>query len=1114
MFIPRWYENLNILHVGTEPTHAYFVPASAPTETTGEKRVQSDRFQLLNGDWQFKYYKSIYDLDEEVNHVQILNKSTFFEPEFTPITELTTQSSSTPDATGNAHSNGYRTVPVPSVWQNLEVDNHQYTNVNYPFPFDPPYVPQENPCATYIHDFTYEKIADAERAFLTFEGVDSCFYVWLNGTFVGYSQVSHGVSEFDISSSVVDGNNRLAVLVLKWCDGSYMEDQDKFRYSGIFRDVYVVSRPKQAIRDWHVHTDILWDSSESGTAQSADITLEFDFFNTQTVPVHAVLTSDDGTVVASADSVLTSRAQEESSIHAQNDSDTTDYLVHTFVPRAEIVLHVKHPQLWNAEEPYLYHLTLTTEHEAITDYVGIREISTQGGVLRINRQRVVMHGVNRHDSDPVTGPVISQQQITRDLTLMKEHNMNALRTSHYPNAPHFYALYDQLGFYVIDEADNESHGSSSQIANDTSDQAALLRWNAPIANNSEWTAATVDRTRRAVERDYNRPSVIMWSMGNECAYGCTFEAALAWTKAADPSRVTHYESARYVGEGETHDYSNLDVHSRMYPSLDEIRAYFSQEGPQGDGSNGDDGDNGTKPYVMCEYSHAMGNGPGDLEDYFQLIQQHDGFIGGFVWEWCDHAIYRGTDARGHKLWAYGGDSGEYPHDSNFCMDGLVYPDRRPHTGLKEFKAVYRPARVSAFDAGRGTLTLHNYLDFLSLDLLDVTVTVLLDGVRFWTSEPQQAPAIAPHEEGELSINGMASTLANMPEQGNVTLLVTTTTHRPWHVLPQGAEVGTEEVSVRESSNHRVAVAKQNIAEAVNALTVPTPDAMAKALNVETEERQYVISNDTVRVYIDRTTGMLTRYTMRGESLLSEPAQVSIWRAPTDNDRNIKHRWIDARFDRAYTRCYASSAQKLPTGSVRVSCDMGLVAPVVQRIATLHADWIITTEGAISLDLQATRDMGFPFLPRFGVRLALPKQLTRVTYCGYGPYESYIDKHQASWHGVFEGTTETLFEPYIMPQENGNHYDCDWASVADPTERVSLAFFGNQRFDFQALPYSEQELTAAQHNAELPESSATYVHLDARNSGVGSNSCGPELQEKYQTRERDLRLQVTLVPTVC
>lgn len=1097
MFIPRHYEDPHTLHVGTMPNRAYFIPASTRTDTVGERRADSDRFTLLNGDWMFRYYASIYDLDAEVSRRHQAGLPAFHDRGF--IDSLGVSDEPRPDELRAA---GYSSIPVPSVWQNHGVDRHQYTNVNYPFPLDPPYVPQDNPCGVYLHTFEHRRDAAAPRSFLNFEGVDSCFYVWLNGVFVGYSQVSHATSEFEVTDVLADGANTLAVLVLKWCDGSYLEDQDKFRMSGIFRDVYLLDRPAAAIRDYAVSTEIDWrETAPDGAvpeAGHATVRIAFDFLDGATTPATVTLLNEYDETLAKVQAEPTDAADSPAPVRPTADGDGTDYAGSDFAARTAATFIVDDPHLWSAETPYLYTVVIETVGETIVDHIGIREISTEGGVLRVNRQRVTLHGVNRHDSDPATGPVIAQEQIMQDLKLMKEHNVNAIRTSHYPNAPHFYDLYDRLGFYVVGEADDESHGASCVVAPDMSERAALERWNRMISDNPEFTDATVDRVRRCVERDKNRPSIIMWSMGNECAYGCTFEAALAWTKRFDPSRPTHYESARYVADGKTYDFSNLDVHSRMYPTLESIEQYFSDEGPQGDGSNGDDGANGTRPYVLCEFCHAMGNGPGDLEDYFELIQRYDGLAGGFIWEWCDHAIDRGTAPDGRRVYAYGGDSGEYPHDGNFCMDGLVYPDRTPHTGLKEFKNVYRPARVTAFDQKTGTLTLRNYMDFTDLArYMTMHVELMCDGEPIWMSTPR-VPSIPPHGEADVTVPRLPDAI---PDEGKATLVVRYSLKAADELLPAGFDLGFDEVPVQTADPRN-----QTVVRAANAA------GKANTMQPTVAERgaTLVIENARFRHVLDRRTGLFDTMTVGNHSLLDAPMSIDIWRAPTDNDQYVKAQWFAARYDHATTRAY-DMAWSADGGVARVSVTMGVVAPVVQRIATVKAVWTIASDGSVDLRMTVERDTRMPFLPRFGLRLMCPKSMNRVSYCGLGPLESYVDKRRASWHGVFSGTPETLFEPYIKPQENGNHHDCDWARVCG--DDMTLGIYAAQPFDFQALPYTAEEMTAKAHNHELEPCGSTVVCVDYRQSGIGSNSCGPELQTKYRLDEERFTFNVLLRPEI-
>lgn len=1127
MFIPRYYEDLNALHVGCEPNRAYYIPASKPTDTSVSRRVQSDRFQLLNGEWDFRYYDSIHDLDAEVADAQAANDPVFFDVAFSP-----------------NPFNGYTTIPVPSVWQNHGFDAHQYTNTRYPFPLDPPFVPQNNPCGVYLTTFEYTEDSAAPRAYLNFEGVDSCFYVWLNGDFVGYSQVSHSTSEFDVTDYLEEGENTLAVLVLKWCDGSYLEDQDKFRMSGIFRDVYLLKRPQTAIRDYFVHTTIAQGQ------QSADLDIDFDFYGGVVTDVSCTLVDEDGNTIARGG---TQPIGGVGAAPAEEDYDDTGSGA-AFTPRAHAHLTIDNPQLWNAEHPYCYTLVLETEYEAIQSIVGIREIAIETGadgkhqIITVNGRPIKIHGMNRHDSDPVTGYTISEDQITKDLTLMKLHNVNGVRTSHYPNAPQYYDLYDRMGFYVVGEADNESHGTDDFYYKGTGDgerdwQYRSQHWNERIANNPAFNEATVDRARRCVERDKNHASIIFWSMGNECSYGCTFEEALVWTKAFDPSRLTHYESARYVEENghDSHDYSNIDVHSRMYPTVEELEAYFSDEGPQGDGANGEDGtrDDGlVKPYLMCEFCHAMGNGPGDLEDYFERIDRFDGLVGGYIWEWCDHAIDRGTMPDGRRIYAYGGDTGEYPHDGNFCMDGMVYPDRTPHTGLEEFKNVYRPARVVAFDCASATVTLRNYYDFTTLgDAVNVMWELYADGALqsyclFGESDEDLAQlAIAPHAEGRVTLPGLPDLDELSAAGGKVTLVLRYLARTATDFAPELFELGFDEIAVSDGANQFVAAQITDVVEDAEDAAEDTEAAVAAvaqncvAAKIAVSERgaELIFEGMNWRYVFDTRTGLFDRMAYANRNLLDRSMEVEAWRAPNDNDRNIRHEWEQAQYDRAYTRAYDVELHETVAGGVEIRVTMALVAPIVQRIADLATVWAIAPDGAVTLHMDVRRDMTMPFLPRFGLRLFVPKTMSNVTYCGLGPNESYTDKRRSSWHGVFEGTVDGQFEPYIKPQENGNHHDCDWASVAGDgvaltmlTAGCSFDYDGDvtadsvRGFDFQALPYTDEELTAKAHNHELErcESNVIFVGLQ---SGIGSNSCGPALIDRYRLDAAHFGLDLTFKP---
>ena len=1034
MIIPKYYEDLNVLHKNTMPNRAYYIPASVRMDGIRT----TDRFVLLSGQWKFRYFDSIYDAKEE-----------FFKEGF--------------------DTAGFDTVTVPGVWQNYGYDRHQYTNTRYPFPMDPPYVPLANPCGEYVRTFVYHKDEKAPKAFLNFEGVDSCFYVWINGAFVGYSQVSHSTSEFDVTEHLRDGENTLSVLVLKWCDGSYMEDQDKFRMSGIFRDVYLLRRPEEGIFDYFVKAQ----PSEDYKDGKVEITFKY---QNQPVDTKVSLFDREGKLVTE-----------------------------TEVSGGKAVLEVHKAHLWSSERPYLYTLVLETENEVISDQVGIREIHVTNGVLYINGVKVKFHGTNRHDSDPETGFVISPQQLLRDLKLMKEHNMNAIRTSHYPNAPWAYQLYDQLGFYVVDEADNESHGTNDVYAKELDIEEKIKsweemveagredmffrhpdiakrfeHWSVAIADNPEFIPATVDRTRRCVERDKNRPSVVIWSMGNECAYGCTFEEALAWTKEFDPTRLTHYESALYTTKKRKYNYDNLDTFSRMYPTIDEIHSYFEKDG--------------TKPFIMCEYCHAMGNGPGDLEDYFQVVQQYEGACGGFIWEWCDHAIDMGKTISGKKMYAYGGDHQEFPHDGNFCMDGLVYPDRTPHTGLMEFKNVHRPARVTAFDQEKKEIILKSYMDFVNLkDYLTIKYEVLCDGIVVANGAVDDEDLLNIPAHGEKAV----PVVFTVPAEGKCYLKVSYFLKEADGVLPEGFPLGFEEVKVETGDNRNQKVKEMFAGCGIKA-----------EFKVEEDDTSIVVSTQAFTYVYDKLTGLFKEMVYGNCNLLERPMEYNVWRAPTDNDRNVKEEWRKAQYDRTVTRAYETKAVTA-ADKITIETKLSISAVYIQRIINVNACWTIWPDGKVDAVLKAEKNPIFPFLPRFGLRMFLPKSMAKVTYCGIGPEESYIDKKWAGYHGVFAADVKAMHEDYIRPQENGSHHDCDYVMLQNG--RMTFTVAGEKTFAFNASVYTQEELTEKAHNYELEESPYTVLCVDYRQSGIGSNSCGPILAEKYQLNEEQFELKVRFVP---
>lgn len=1010
MIVPRYYEDLSVLHENTMPARAYYVPASKRMDNLVEHREESDRMQLLNGTWKFQYYNSIYDIQES-----------FFEKDY--------------------DTENFDEIQVPSVWQMAGYDTHQYTNIRYPFPFDPPYVPQDIPCGAYAHTFDYHKDENAPKAFLNFEGVDSCFYVWVNGSYVGYSQVSHMTSEFDITDLLQDGKNTIAVLVMKWCDGSYLEDQDKFRMSGIFRDVYILKRPEQAISDYHIKTKI--------EDMLAKIELDVKFYSPANVKIS--IEDKNGAVVA----------------------------VGSITEEGTAVLEIASPELWNTENPYLYKLILETENEVIVDHIALRKIEIKDQVIYLNGQKIKFRGVNRHDSDPVTGFTISVEQITTDLTLMKQHNFNAIRSSHYPNAPFFYEMCDKYGFMVIDEADIEAHGPFMLYRKEDTDYNRFKRWNEKIADDPAWESAIVDRVKLMVERDKNRLCIVMWSMGNESAYGCNFEKALAWTKKFDPDRITQYESARYRNYDETYDYSNLDVYSRMYPALSEIQEYLDKDG--------------SKPFLLVEYCHSMGNGPGDFEDYFQMIQDNDKMCGGFVWEWCDHAIAHGTAENGKTIYAYGGDHGEDIHDGNFCMDGLVYPDRTAHTGLLEYKNVYRPARVVSYDKESGELVLHNYMDFDDLnDYVNISYELTQDGLVIGKGKLSEV-SVAPHREGKTNLK------VNVPESGKCYLKLIYHLKKEMPLLEEDHILGFDEIEVSQKD------AKCQLAEKWMEKTATNSE-----LQVNENDTQIHIKGREFSYTIDRRTALFTEMKFAGREYLNHPMELNIWRAPTDNDMYIKSEWKKAHYDKAYTRAYTIEVAQGKHG-VKITSHASVVAETVQKILDVTITWKIAAAGKIDADIAVTKDGEFPDLPRFGVRMFLDKKLSDARYFGMGPQESYRDKHQAASHSLYRANVGDLHEDYIRPQENGSHYDCEYVELNN--SRYGIVASAEKAFSFNASYYTQEELEKKTHDYELTESDSVVFCVDYALNGIGSNSCGPVVLDQYRFNDVLFRFQFTLVPYV-
>ena len=1003
MILPeKYWENPQILHVNCEKPRAYFIPYENEKKALGRIRGESGYYFDLNGIWKFRYYDSVHKAEPDVCH-----------PGFSPET--------------------WDDIPVPSNWQLHGYDIPQYTNINYPFPCDPPHVPSENPAGVYLRDFILE-IDSSKEYYLNFEGVDSCFYLWVNGHFAGYSQVSHMTSEFNITSLLKNGKNRLAVMVLKWCDGSYLEDQDMWRLSGIFRDVYILERDKVHISDIFIKTSLSPDFADG------ELICEIEMNSDTLTEVHARLVDPSGGIVG--------EFREK-------------------INRSGIItFNVGKPALWSAEKPFLYTLMLFSGNEVIVLKTGFRKIEIRDSVILINGKAVKFKGVNRHEFHPELGRVIPAWHMMQDLLLMKKHNINTIRTSHYPPDPRFLEYCDELGFYVVDEADIECHGITASGNRDY------------LAEDPSYSEAFLDRMQRMVERDKNHPCIVMWSLGNESGFGKNHRLIGEWTKSRDSSRLLHYEGAFWIQDYGKIDNSFLDLISNMYPSIDDIvNKILARPGED-------------RPVFLCEYSHAMGNGPGDLKDYWDLFYSNPRLSGGCVWEWTDHGI-KTTTRDGREYYAYGGDFNDYPNDGNFCIDGLVYPDRRPHTGLLELKQVLAPVRVEAVNLSEGRIRLTNLYDFTDLSHLILNWRIEKDGEPVKGGYMDQLAA-KPHESQDLVIPYELA-----PDmRGRCFLNI-------WFTLKHD--------TVWAERGYSVAMFQFELpAEASEKTYIPVPEM--KKLAVEETALLLEINGHDFRYVLDKTTGMFTEIEYKGANLLHGRPKFNIWRAPTDNDMYIRKEWEAEGFDRMESRISSLTVEQKNDNCVVMECSYSMACKSRRPAISGKLRWIVYGSGDIFMETEADVREDLPFLPRFGLQLMMPQGSNYVEYFGYGPHESYIDKRQSTYKSRFRSTVSQMHEDYIMPQENGSHFGTEWAAVTNNVG-IGLLFKGMDDFSFNASHFTPEDLTEAKHNIELKPRKETVINIDYMMSGVGSNSCGPKIQPKYTLSEKHISFRLRIKP-VC
>lgn len=987
--LPKYYENPEIQSVGTEELRAYFIPYESEKAASVDERARSQKFTLLSGDWDFSYFESIRIMNENLRDPNLKIKDT--------------------------------KVKVPSVWQVYGFDQNQYTNVNYPIVFDPPYVPYDNPCGLYVKKIKIDN--PSKRRFLCFEGVDSCFYLYVNGEEVGYSQITHSLNEFEITKYLKAGENTITVLVLKWCDGTYFEDQDKFRFSGIIGDVYILERDNAYIRDYNVKTKL--------GEITAEVEIKFETVG-ELGDISVALYNPDG-------------------------SKQGVYRAEDGVVRAV----VDKPLLWNAEEPNLYKAIIKSGSEYIPEEIGFREIKIENGVFYINGQNVKIHGVNRHDSYPETASVAPMDRIKLDLKLMKQHNINSIRTSHYPNCPEFYKLCDRYGFYVIDEADLETHGVvTSDFVDHFDHQLELFNI---ITDDPTYETPIVERTKRLIKRDFNRPSVVIWSLGNESGFGRNIVKAADWAHNYDSSRPVHYES-EYVHtsqEGKM-DYSCLDFRSRMYPKLDWCREYLTDK-------------NNKRPLILCEYCHAMGNGPGDLLDYDLLMEEFDNFAGGLVWEWCDHVVVLDSTF-GKPKYGYGGDSGEFPHDKNFCMDGLVYPDRTAHTGLLEFKNCIKPVAITMKDKENLEFTLKNRYDFSVLnDKIDISYVVEREGVAV-ESGRVAVPPVMPHKTENIRV----AVKTHGGENLFIRFVFTAKDNTPFY--KKGHIIGYTQFDLSDEKK----------------ILEPIKDNIF-AYTLSEDDYEVKITAPLFEYVFDKTTATFKSLTRNGKVITDKPVDYLIARAPTDNEMYVvKFKYDPFGYFRLNSRGYETEVEKFDD-KIKITSYFRIGSVSKAPVIKAKTIWTVHSNGEIEAEIDANVKEGVPFLPRFGVRFMLNKELDKCEYFGFGPYEAYEDKNLASYKSRFSADVDEMFENYIKPQENGSHFGTDWVKVYADSGETVIAESENP-FSINVSEYTWEELYNKKHNYELDKSGYTVLCLDYRQSGVGSNSCGPELKEEYRITE--------------
>jgi len=1007
------YENPKAIHAGRYPEHSYFVPHSTLDGALSMHNEDSPYYCLLNGDWSFRYYERYIDVDPDI---------------------------------ANSYVCDWETLPVPSNWQMYGYDIPEYFNVMTPIPLDPPFVPVDNPCGVYSRTFNVPDTFNGRDTHIVFEGVDSFFYLYVNGKKVGFSKVPHVPAEFDISDYIVKGENKITVCVLKYCDGTYLECQDFYRVSGIFRDVYLMARAKKRVED--VFVKALLENDYKDGILTADITCN------SKCSIKSALYDDDGKEIASADG-------------------------------AKVNFKIKDVNVWSAEKPNLYYFVITTDDEIICQQIGFRTVEkTSDGVLLVNGKAVKLKGVNRHDTNPALGHVTPIDSIVNELRLMKRLNINTIRTSHYPNTSEFLRVCNELGFYVMDETDFESHCFVYRTDEKGKYQGYVAFHDFNTSQGEMWTDTCLDRVRRMVQRDKNNPCVIAWSMGNESDYGDNHIKMCEWVKSFDDTRLVHYEGASRqiftMKQAPGHKIP-FDFESYMYPQIDQMKAELKVKRDI--------------PYFLCEYSHAMGCGPGDLKDYWELIYKNKRACGGCIWEWADHAVIL-EDENGNKTYGYGGDCGEKCSPANFCSDGLVFPDRTPSSGALEAKAVYQYVHFTAHNLEKGEITVRNRYDFTNLSEFDMSYNVECDGKII--------------KRGKIANTSLKSGAARrfkfdytLPESCKcgcyLNISVTLKDDCDW--ADYGYEVASCQFELpvsREGSLDRI--------------------ALGRIYECENSDEYIVLEGFNFRYEFNKLYNSFDVLETDGVDILGDRTEFTTKRAPIDNFRNAKLDWRVPQGESMYdyhelasSRVYNVDSDFDTNGNYVIKVKSALTSPSLTHLVDMDTVYTVMPNGIIDVCVKAVKG-NYDWLPRFGMEICLADNKDNVEYFGMGPEENYIDMNSHAKMSHYKTTVSDMHVPYLMPQDSSNRTNVKWACVYDILGR-GLMIATDDKFEFMASKYTEEEISAAKHQWDLVAQSETYIRIDYKVTGVGSGSCGPLTEPKYRLEEKEMTYSFKLLPVV-